>query len=67
MKKICLLGLLAAFVLINFSSCTKCAECYKWNTPTEKICRDDFPSKDSYNDAFRGLQVAGYECQYVAR
>jgi hypothetical protein len=53
---ICLVCLLLA------GSCNNCTECTKYPEPDIKLCKKDFASDDSYNEAYRYTIWLGYDC-----
>lgn len=56
--------ILFASMLMYFSSCRNCTTCTKYPPgETEKICRGDYNSSDSYNAAYRDLQIRGFDCE----
>lgn len=63
MKKILPLFLIVVS-LTAITSCKRCFECVRYPNAndTEKLCRGDYASDDSYNDAYRQLTAQGYRC-----
>ena len=61
MKKLFLISTVLLFLTI-FSSCDKCKEChceYSWSSDMQiyEVCRDNFISKEAYNDYIENLEV----------
>jgi len=61
MKKLFLISTVLLFLMI-FSSCNKCKECHcedSWSSDTQiyEVCRDNFISKEAYNDYVENLEV----------
>lgn len=51
-------------VMLFASSCRDCTDCTKYPPGDNvKICKKDYASTQSYNDAYRDLQIRGYDCE----
>lgn len=48
--------------LLSFNSCRQCTNCVKYPAPDEKLCKKDFASAESYDDAYKHLVAQGYDC-----
>lgn len=57
--------LLASFscALLLMQSCGYCTRCVQYPKESVKLCKKDFASDESYNQAFRQLTYEGYDCQ----
>lgn len=62
MKKI-LLFVAVAFLMISANSCRQCTLCTKYPEPDRELCKADYASTESYNEAFRQVTGAGYDCE----
>lgn len=55
-----------AFLMIvlalSTQSCRQCTTCTAYPAPTEKLCKKDYASDDSYTQAFHHLEAQGYKC-----
>ncbi|MBP7390161.1 MAG: hypothetical protein KA841_07135 [Chitinophagales bacterium] len=60
-----LLIALLVVVITGFSSCRNCIECTKYPNANDTVdlCKKDYASDDSYNDAYRNLVADGYRCE----
>ena len=56
-------ALMAVVFFLSVQGCKQCIECSKYPAPTEKLCKKDFASDDSYSQAFHYLEGNGYDCK----
>lgn len=52
-------------MLFTFNSCKNCTTCtrYPAANDSQKFCRADYASEDSYTQAYHYLQSQGYRCE----
>lgn len=63
MKKLSFLVATGAFILMGFSSCSKCEVCTKDNSNEVRICQKDYKSNTAYGLALDAQEAGGYECK----
>lgn len=59
-----LLTLFLGLGILTASSCKNCTECTRYPNAndTVELCKKDYASDDSYNNAFKHLVADGYKC-----
>ena len=57
-----ILLLLSVTILSFASSCRRCQECKQHGVPIQKICADDYPNEEAYQQALANERNAGYVC-----
>lgn len=60
--KTILMFVAAASALSTITSCGQCTECTKIHEETQKLCKKDYGSDDSYNAAYKYVISQGYKC-----
>ncbi len=55
----------SVFFICSFTSCKQCTSCTKYPNVNDRfdMCKKDYASDDSYNQAYRYYESLGYKCQ----
>lgn len=61
--KTILLSVIASLFLLTANSCKQCTLCTNYPQPDVELCKKDYASTESYNEAFRQTTGAGYDCE----
>ncbi|MFN8323002.1 MAG: hypothetical protein U0T74_10120 [Chitinophagales bacterium] len=60
--KLILAFIASSFAMLSVNSCKECTTCTKYPAPDIKLCKKDYASTESYNEAFRQTTAQGYTC-----
>jgi hypothetical protein len=62
--KTALILVFLSFGLLSINACKQCTDCTKYPSPDIKLCKKDYASDDSYNQAYRYTISLGYNCSH---